>query len=406
MPPRSRGARSTCRRCGTGCSSRGSSPITVRRVSPPSPPYPGGESLEWCYGCGKCIAGLPGRHGGRLWPAQDPPQGPDRHRPVATPPTYGSAPTCGNCLRVCPKKVDMLAIMPAVREARPLALQGAGRAAGRLREDIPVRQCPWPEPAAPGAVGRERRGAGAGPEQGTGSGRRALLCRGLLELPPPGPGRRPRFARVAAALGIDWAILGPEGEDARRLAAAGRREGPVRRPGRGRHRRTLAKYEFSRIVTPGPACLQRPCQRVPPARARASKPCTTPSSLPRSSIRSLGQGAGPDGDLSRPVLPGPPERGVRRAPALLEAIPGVQLVEMGRCRENAYCCGGGGGGMWLDGFTRDHTDRAALRAPGPRSCPDRCRRAGGLLSLRGVPGSAMRPSRPVTRTSASATSSS
>ena len=43
---------------------------------------PGGESLEWCYGCGKCVAGLPGRHRGRLWPAQDPSQGPDRHRPA------------------------------------------------------------------------------------------------------------------------------------------------------------------------------------------------------------------------------------------------------------------------------------------------------------------------------------
>jgi Fe-S oxidoreductase len=40
---------------------------------------------------------------------------------------------------------------------------------------------------------------------------------------------------------------------------------------------------------------------------------------------------------------------------LLRAIPGLELVEMGRCRENGYCCGGGGGGMWLDSFTQDHT---------------------------------------------------
>ena len=40
---------------------------------------------------------------------------------------------------------------------------------------------------------------------------------------------------------------------------------------------------------------------------------------------------------------------------LLRAIPGVELVEMGRCRENGYCCGGGGGGMWLDSFTKEHT---------------------------------------------------
>jgi len=40
---------------------------------------------------------------------------------------------------------------------------------------------------------------------------------------------------------------------------------------------------------------------------------------------------------------------------LLRAIPGLELVEMGRCRENGYCCGGGGGGMWLDSFSKDHT---------------------------------------------------
>jgi Fe-S oxidoreductase len=35
---------------------------------------------------------------------------------------------------------------------------------------------------------------------------------------------------------------------------------------------------------------------------------------------------------------------------LLEAIPGVELVEMAHNRSASLCCGGGGGGMWLDGF--------------------------------------------------------
>jgi Fe-S oxidoreductase len=35
---------------------------------------------------------------------------------------------------------------------------------------------------------------------------------------------------------------------------------------------------------------------------------------------------------------------------LLNAIPGVELVEMPHNRNNSLCCGGGGGGMWLDGF--------------------------------------------------------
>ena len=35
---------------------------------------------------------------------------------------------------------------------------------------------------------------------------------------------------------------------------------------------------------------------------------------------------------------------------LLNAIPGVELVEMAHNHTNSLCCGGGGGGMWLDGF--------------------------------------------------------
>jgi len=40
--------------------------------------------------------------------------------------------------------------------------------------------------------------------------------------------------------------------------------------------------------------------------------------------------------------------------ALLEAIPGLKLVEMPRNRDNSLCCGGGGGGMWLDGHITQH----------------------------------------------------
>ena len=39
---------------------------------------------------------------------------------------------------------------------------------------------------------------------------------------------------------------------------------------------------------------------------------------------------------------------------LLAAIPGVRLTEMPHNRANGYCCGGGGGGMWLDGFVAEH----------------------------------------------------
>jgi Fe-S oxidoreductase len=40
---------------------------------------------------------------------------------------------------------------------------------------------------------------------------------------------------------------------------------------------------------------------------------------------------------------------------VIQAIPGVKLVEMERNRENGLCCGGGGGGMWLDSYSYEYT---------------------------------------------------
>jgi Fe-S oxidoreductase len=41
--------------------------------------------------------------------------------------------------------------------------------------------------------------------------------------------------------------------------------------------------------------------------------------------------------------------GIYDAPRdILKAIPGVELVEMDRIREQSMCCGGGGGGLWME----------------------------------------------------------
>lgn len=37
--------------------------------------------------------------------------------------------------------------------------------------------------------------------------------------------------------------------------------------------------------------------------------------------------------------------------ALIQSIPGLELVELAHNRSTSLCCGGGGGGMWLDGFS-------------------------------------------------------
>jgi Fe-S oxidoreductase len=125
---------------------------------------------------------------------------------------------------------------------------------------------------------------------------------------------------------------------------------------------TLAKYDFQRIVTPDPHAFNALVEEYPQRGHTFDALHYTQLLAPL-----VGQ-IGWARELNLRVTFHDPcylgrQNGEYDAPrALIEAIPGVQLVEMGRCRENAYCCGGGGGGMWLDGFTGDHTtERLAER---------------------------------------------
>jgi Fe-S oxidoreductase len=45
--------------------------------------------------------------------------------------------------------------------------------------------------------------------------------------------------------------------------------------------------------------------------------------------------------------------------AILQAVPGVEFVEMDRIRERSLCCEGGGGRMWFEGTNTE--DRLAFR---------------------------------------------
>jgi Fe-S oxidoreductase len=314
---------------------------------------PGGESLEWCYGCGKCVPVCPVDMVGDYGPRKI-------HRKVQTgtdllaDPDLWLCTTCGNCLRVCPKAVDMTAVIPAAREAAlnraavPGELQDAFEKTFRYGNALgqnPRRRAQWADNAgAPVRVlARE-----PGPVDVL------FLVEDYWSFHPRGQEAARAFARVAAALGIDWAILGPEEKtlgDSQRLAG----EKGLFEALAEDVTAALAKYEFRRVVTADPHAFNALVTQYPQRGHNFEVLHYTQLLAPLIGNLEWARPLDLRVTFHDPCYLGR-QHGEYGAPrALIEAVPGVELVEMGRCRQNSYCCGGGGGGMWLEGITGDHT---------------------------------------------------
>jgi Fe-S oxidoreductase len=119
---------------------------------------------------------------------------------------------------------------------------------------------------------------------------------------------------------------------------------------------TLARYEFNRIVTPDPHGFNALVKEYPKHGHTYDVAHYTQFLAPLVDQLELTTPLEARVTFHDPCYLGR-HNGEYDAPRkLLRAIPGIDLVEMGRCKENAYCCGGGGGGMWLDGFMSDKID--------------------------------------------------
>jgi Fe-S oxidoreductase len=314
---------------------------------------PGGESLEWCYGCGKCVPVCPVDLVGDYGPRKI-------HRKVQTgtdllaDPDLWLCTTCGNCLRVCPKAVDMTTVMPAAREAAlnraavPGELQDAFEKTFRYGNALghnPRRRAQWADNA--GAPVRVLARDPAPVDV-------LFLVEDYWSFHPRGQDAARAFARVAAALGIDWAILGPEEKtlgDSQRLAGEkGLFEALAEDVAAA-----LAKYEFRRVVTSDPHAFNALVTQYPSRGHNFEVLHYTQLLAPLIGQVEWARQLNLRVTFHDPCYLGR-QHGEYGAPrALIEAVPGVELVEMSRCRQNGYCCGGGGGGMWLEGVTSDHT---------------------------------------------------
>ena len=210
----------------------------------------GGESLAWCYGCAKCTAVCPVDIVGDYSPRKI-------HRKTQMGIDLFSSPdlwlctTCMNCLRVCPKEVNMIKIMPAVREQAVLE----GYVPPELQkafEDTAKHGNPLGQPQRKRADWIKKAGTPVPIIKDLKRPVDILWYVGSYpSYHPRGIDAASAAARIFNALGIDFGILGIEEKDdgdSQRLAG----EKGLFEMLAEENIATFGKYEFNRMVVTGP----------------------------------------------------------------------------------------------------------------------------------------------------------
>lgn len=161
------------------------------------------------------------------------------------------------------------------------------------------------------------------------------------------------LVRVLDVLGVSYGILGPEEKcscDSQRLAG----EAGLFEEFAEYTIKLLKKYKVRDVLVTDPHALNAFRKEYPKLGAKFDTIHYTTYLAERMDELDMKKDLGIKVTFHDPCYLGR-HNGEYEAPRkMLRSIPGVDLLEMGRCRENSYCCGGGGGGMWLDGFMADH----------------------------------------------------
>lgn len=310
------------------------------------------ESMGWCYQCGQCIPVCPVNNVGEYSPMMI-------HRKLQIgedlfkSDDLWQCTTCMQCLRVCPKEVDMIKIMPAVREEAvlegnvPQELQEAFENTfeyGNPLGESQRKRADWiNETNSRVPVMKDIK--------------RAVDILWFVECYPAyhqrGKDSSGALAKILNTLNVDFGVLGTEEKcscDSQRLAG----EVGLFEEFAEENIKTFSKYEFKKILVTDPHALNALRKEYPKYGGEYEVIHYTTFLAPLMSKLKLKNTLNYKVTFHDPCYLGR-HNGEYEAPRdILKSIPGIDLIEMGRCREQSYCCGGGGGGMWLDGFMADN----------------------------------------------------
>ena len=313
----------------------------------------GAESLGWCYQCGQCVPVCPvDTVGGEYGPRKvyrKVQQGID----LLTDPDLWKCTTCSNCLRVCPKVVNMIDIMPAVREEAVME----GKVPDELQEAF-ENTFEYGNPLGES----QRKRADWVKESGTSVPimkeiKKPVDVLWFVECYPSyharGKDASAALAHILNALEVDFGILGTEEKctcDSQRMAG----EKGLFEEFAEENIKTLGKYKFNKILVTDPHALNALRKEYPKYGGEYEVVHYTTFLAPLMDKLEFKNKLNYKITFHDPCYLGR-HNGEYEAPRqCIQALPGVELIEMWRCRQNSFCCGGGGGGMWLDGFMADH----------------------------------------------------
>ncbi|MCL4422112.1 MAG: (Fe-S)-binding protein [Actinobacteria bacterium] len=315
-----------------------------------------GDSFLSCYQCGTCSVVCPFSPQGTHLPRQEmlfAQWGLENE--LLSSPNLWICTTCGNCARLCPREVDIPGTISAARDlyvaSRDIPRELATAFENTSRQGNPLghsarKRADWAGNAGVDVPVMAKLGRSVDI---------LFFTECYWSYHPRGMQAAQAMARMMSALGVDWAILGVEERcvaDSQRLAG----EIGLFEEAAQKNIEVLGKYSFKRLVTPDPHAYNA-LRNLYPSYG-GSYQVQHYTQFLAELIPSMSLGPIPQRTVTfhDPCYLGR-HNGEFEAPRrLLEAIPGISLVEMGHCRADGYCCGGGGGGMWNSSFVAEQVD--------------------------------------------------